>query len=275
METKLELLALVVLSAFASTAGYRLAKRLPRQRTPLLSAGLILVLFPLTAIFPEYAYWFYPSFTYGELLFAFAFAWIGMLVGYYGHSPRHRVLTTVLAGVLAYFLYSGPIFLALYSDGVRKLNFEVRKGVTVQETFYTCIPSSLATVLRRWGYEYTEGELAYALRTSYEGTPTARVPALLSRLQLDPPLKASATMTSFDELARINLPAILEGTEGPIRHAVALIELDDVWVTIGDPLRGPIRTKREELDRFFQWNGKAIIIQPAGTVPAKAPHLRP
>jgi len=274
VETRLELLALVVLALASGWYGYRLTRRHRTWRNALLAAGGVLVAWPIAAyLWPDRLQILYPAFRYGDMLFATAFCWVGAVAAAYGDSARHRVLTAVLGIVLSYFVFAGPIYLALNADSIRALNFGVRQGVTVQEALYTCVPSALATVLRRWGYEYTEGELAYALRTSFQGTSPARVPPLVSRLPLQPPLEARVIDTTYEELKRHDVPVILIGMAGPVRHAVALIEIDSDRITIGDPLHGPITARQAELGKVFAWNGQAILIQPAGSAPALRPHL--
>jgi hypothetical protein len=274
METTLELLAFVAIALASGWGGHLAARRWPVSRKVLLTAGAAIVAWPIAAdLWPDRLQFLHPSFPRGELLFALAFLWVGVIAAMFGHSSRHRVLTTVFGVVLAYFVFAAPIHLALDGNRIRALNLRVDQGVTVQEAPYTCVPSSLATVLRRWGHEFTEGELAYALRTSFQGTSPARVPPFVSRLPVHPPLEGRVIDTSYEELAQFDVPAILIGKSGPIRHAVALLELDGDQVTIGDPLRGLVTMPRAKVNAVFAWSGQAILILPRETAPDSRPRL--
>ncbi len=80
--------------------------------------------------------------------------------------------------------------------------------------------------------------------------------------------------TTYEELARYDVPVILTGKSGPIAHSVALLGLEGGVVTIGDPLTGLMTTRIEELGKTYEWSGQAILIQPAGSLPAIRPHLK-
>jgi ABC-type bacteriocin/lantibiotic exporter with double-glycine peptidase domain len=86
-------------------------------------------------------------------------------------------------------------------------------------------------------------------------------------------LRARVVTTSLDELRRLDLPAIVLGYSGRIRHAVALLALDDHGVTIVDPASGRKRYSIADWERDFRWTGQAILIEPAPAAPA--PPVRP
>src|SRR6185436_19364462 len=172
----------------------------------------------------------------GELLFGATFFLAGVLVRSHMAPSRTRIVVGVFVAVLAYFVFAEPAHLALAGDEIRALDGRVREGVTIQSVHYTCVPAALATVLRRWSVEASEGELAHALRTAFQGTHPARVPIAVEQFAGARGLRAQIVSTSLEELERANRPAIILGYSGGIRHAVALVGLDAGGITIGDPL---------------------------------------
>lgn len=263
METRLELAALVTGALFAGVFAYRFAGRHWRRRNWFLSAACLALAWPvLVKVFPDRLYFLYPAFPHGEFLFCTGFLFVGAYFRIYGGESRKRILGGVLAVVLAYDVFAEPIHLALDGEEIRALHLRVDRGVTVQAAFFTCVPASLATVLRTWGSDYSEGELAYGLRTAFQGTSVARLPYFVEHMPGERRMQAKVVETNFDELAKFDLPAILVGKAGPLRHAVALVSLNADFVEIGDPLKGRLRVLRSELDRSFQWEGQAVIVAP-------------
>ncbi len=266
--------AAATVSVACTLAGWHAAGRRTARRETLAALGFALLAWPvLTGIVPDRLYFAYPSFALGQALFGTAFFLSGVLARRYADTPLRRILQGVLGVVTVYFVLADPLWFALNARSLRALEGRISEGVTLQSEFYTCMPSALATVLRRWGIEASEGEVAHHMRTTFQGTSPNRVPvaarALGGRLGLD----ARVLDATLDELARIDRPALLIGKAGSVRHAIALIALDERSVVIGDPLRGLIRVRRAELSRQFEWNGLAIVI----TAPAAgaAPRLRP
>jgi len=270
VETILELIALMALSVASGFVGYHLAGRSVRQTQVLAAVGLVLVAWPiLVTLFPDRLYFLYPAVEHGHIIFATAFLFVGVLFKSYMDHSRRRILNAVLLVVLTYSVFADPVHLALEGDEIRALDGGVRDGVSIQATHYTCMPSATATVMRLWGVEAKEGELAYAMRTGFQGTHATRVPAVVRRYGAARGLDAHIESLSLQELRARGLPAVVGGYDGGIRHAIALLELDETHVVIGDPLRGRRRFSLEEWQKSFRFNGEAIVID------SRLPGVRP
>ena len=111
-------------------------------------------------------------------------------------------------------------------------------------------------------YELTEGELAYALRSTFQGTRLHRIHGALPSLVPGEGLQAKIIRIDFDELRQLNVPAIISTYAGPIRHASALLWLENGDVLVGEPLQGLLRMSRSEYIARWRWSGQAVIIAP-------------
>lgn len=225
--------------------------------------GFALVAWPVCAlIWPDRLQFLYPAFALGPALFGAAFFLLGVLLKSYAMRSFTRILTGVFAVVLAYFVFAEPLHLAMAGAEIRALDGEAREGVTIQSTHFTCVPAALATVLRHWGIRATEGELAYALRTAFQGTHVARVPQVVREVGAPKGLRAQVVSMTLGELRSLTQPAILLGYSGSVRHAVAFLRLEGDEILVGDPLTGLKRLRLQQWEREFRWSGQAIRVFP-------------
>ena len=269
----LDFVAALAIALASALAGWVAARRVATHRALLAALGFALVAWPvLCAAMPDRFHFLYPASDHGELAFASAFFLPGVLAGAYADTALRRILQGVMTAVVAYFVLAEPLWFAFEGATLRQLNGATRDGVVIQTEPYTCVPAAVATVLRRWGVEATEGEVAYRLRTAFQGTHPARIPRTVRVLGQEHGLRARILSTTLDELARLDRPAILLGWSGSIRHAVALLELDDTHIAIGDPLSGAARLPRQEFERHFRWSGLAVLIETFSSA-AQAPRL--
>lgn len=258
-----DLVVLIGVAITTAMAGYVVSLRWPSLKLPLTAIGFCLLGWTvLLKVAPERLGFLFPTFLNFDLQLAGGFVLLGVLAAKYRKTLSQRVLGDVLALMLAYFTLANPVFFAVAADEIKALDYRVVDGVTLQGTHYTCMPASLATVLRQWGLEYTEGEVAYALRTSFQGTDRLRVPGVVKTLGKECGLEAKIIDTNWEELRRLNVPAILETYSGNILHASALLGLDATGVVAGEPLKGRVEMSRSEYATRWQWSGKAIVIAP-------------
>lgn len=217
----------------------------------------------LPKLAPERLAFLYPTDLNIDLHLAGSFVLLGVLASRYRTSLSQRVLGDVLAVALAFFTLANPVHFAIVGDEIRALDYRIVDGVTLQGTHYTCMPASLATVFRQWGLEYTEGEVAYALRTSFQGTDRLRVPGAVRALGKRQGLEAKIINTTWEELRQLNVPVVLETFSGNIRHASVLLELGpNQTVIAGEPLSGRIEMSTSQYTERWQWSGQAIVIAP-------------
>ncbi len=256
-----EFLVTFAVAVVCAAAGWIAAGRAARHWKILAAIGFALAVWPvLTHIYPDRFYVIYPAVPFGRTLFGAGFLLCGVLARTYADTSFRRILQGVLAVAMLYFVLGESLWLAANAGDIKRLEGRIEDGVTIQSIHYTCVPSSAATVLRRWGVEVAEGEMAYRVRTSFQGTNPAQVIAVIEHAGRNQRITARLASTNLNELMRYDRPAILLGEIGPLRHAVALIGLDEQYVTLGDPLRGRISVERARLASVFQWNGLAILV---------------
>ena len=162
-----ELIILVAVATGTAVTGYVVSRRWPHFKLYLILLGFSLLGWSvLPKLAPERFAFLFPGNAAADLVSVGGFVLLGTLAARYRNTLSRRVLGDVLAVALLYFTLANPTYFAIAADEIRRLDYRVVDGVTIQGTHYTCMPASLATVLRQWGLEYTEGEVAHALRTT-------------------------------------------------------------------------------------------------------------
>jgi predicted double-glycine peptidase len=260
-----ELLIMVIVCA-GSAAGARFAvRRWPNLRYVFVVTGFVL-LWPnlLSRLLTDKFYLFFPESFLTEMMYAGAFLLVGVLAARYLNTSFRRIIFLVFTVVLSYFTLADYVFFAVAADMVRSLDGNVIQDVTTQSSGFSCVPCSLATVLRRWGLQYSEGEVAYELRTSFRGTSVPRVPGAVRKLGSSKKLQAKVIKTTWNELQRLDIPCLIsvKANFGKIDHCSALVGLNGEWVIAGEPLLGILRLKRDEYMEHWQWSGYAVVIAP-------------
>lgn len=140
-----------------------------------------------------------------------------------------------------------------------------RSGICLQGTEYTCGPAAAVTILHRLGLPAEEGELALLARTSAgTGTP----PDLLRDALLDRYAKAGlgCEYRHFQDLAELRAtgPAIVVMKYALfVDHYVAIMEISEKEVVIGDPLAGVRRLNHWEFLRQWRRSGLVFRYAPA------------
>ncbi len=177
------------------------------------------------------------------------------------HTARPQVIAVVLIGLLglggfnsaeAYFF--APIYASL-QDNLQD------NGVFKQTSDSSCAPAALATVLRHWQVPATESAVAQLAGTSRLGTSMPQLIVAAQALGMD---GLEFAPSSWAQLQQLNRPGVLAvwllDGERKLPHAVALLELDAEFATIGDPARGKIfRLNRAEFDQIWRQQYVAIF----------------
>ncbi len=260
----LELVIMIVVCGGSAVAARVVTRRRPRLRYMFIAAGFVLLgLNLISQLMTEHFYFLFPESFFTELLYGCSFLLVGVMSAFYLDTSSRRVIFLVFLVVLSYFTLADQVYFAVAAGKVRSLDGRVRDGVTIQSTGFSCVPASLATVLRLWGLEYTEGEIAYALRSSFRGTSTPKVPGAVSKLGAVRKLQAKVIRTTWEELLKFDVPCLLSTEYGRrLGHCSALIGLDEEWVIAGEPLVGLLRMQRMGYVREWRWEGRAVVIAP-------------
>jgi len=112
-------------------------------------------------------------------------------------------------------------------------------GVCFQNTDYTCGPAAAVTALRRLGFSADEGEIASLCKTSRAlGTPPDDLCRTLQN-RYGPGLACEyRAFKSVNELKGAGYTLALMKFAFLVDHYVAVLDVDDQTVTVGDPLNG-------------------------------------
>lgn len=132
------------------------------------------------------------------------------------------------------------------------------EGVCRQSTFSTCGPASLATILRGYGVEVTEHEIARSAY-SYEGGTEAWYLARYTRANGMKP--RFVFRESFDP--EVQFPAIVGVKIGASGHFIAVLDCSGGRVTVADPLYGRETLSLAEFHKRYQFTGFHLVVMRA------------
>lgn len=139
-------------------------------------------------------------------------------------------------------------------------------GIFEQTSDSSCAPAALATILRRWGLDATESQVARLAGTSRLGTSMPQLITAAQALGMDG-LELSPT---WAQMQRINRPGVLAtwlySERGRAPHAVGLVGLTEQTATIADPAFGEFyQVPKDQFERV--WRQEYVpIFRPSETV---------
>ena len=139
-----------------------------------------------------------------------------------------------------------------------------KNGICLQTTDYTCGPASAVTVLRKLGLRAEEGQIAILSCTSFqEGTPDDMLAEGLNRQYGGNGLSAKCRIfRSVAELKRAGLTLAVIKYGFLVDHWVAVLEVTDSEVVVGDPLGGLDRISYQEFAK--KWRFVGVVLQRSG-----------
>jgi hypothetical protein len=128
--------------------------------------------------------------------------------------------------------------------------------ICLQSTFSTCGPASAVTLMRFFGMDATESQIAKKCFTSRGGTEVWYIARALQRRGFSP-----SVVIQTPESANFPAPAIA-GVRlgGGVGHFIAVMNSTDDAVTIADPLRGKSAFTKAELKRQYHFTGFFLVI---------------
>jgi hypothetical protein len=150
------------------------------------------------------------------------------------------------------------------------LSIETRvdsKGICRQNTGYTCGPAAAVTALRRLEIQADEGDIAvHAFSNSRWGTDTDSLCLALDELHGAQGLTCKyRTFASIDDLKNTDgIPIVLIKFAYLVDHYVAVLDVTDEEVVLGDPLDGRRVLTHDEFQKI--WRGYGIVLQRHGKV---------
>jgi len=259
------MLPVVLLAGVLFSAGSILEKKTDSHWGRIwLFAGSILVSFPsiLFALYYTHLFdnaaWFYSFRTlpYTELVVAGSGLLAGVLTSWFGPETLGE-RAAVPAGLVVVLMI--PFVKPLLDPiDLKRLKETCEGEVCIQSTHSTCGPSSSATILKLLGQTASEKGLARECFTSRGGTEIWYIARAIKRRGLE----ASVQIQSPDHLSPPS-PAIagvvLPGGAG---HFIAIMNVTADQITIGDPMKGKLVVKKDDLRSAYHFTGFFLVIRP-------------
>jgi hypothetical protein len=186
---------------------------------------------------------------------------LGALAAMVKLDPQRRallalaVVVVIRCGTLAFV---GPIF---SREELRTMKTNVSDlGICYQSTFYNCGPAAAVTALRRLGFPAEEGEIGLMCRTDpFYGTADDRLAReIAKRYGPEGLIVEHRYVKSLDELRKWPAAIAVIHFSLFMDHYVAVLEVDDETVTVGDPWAGREKLKRADFEK--RWNHVAILL---------------
>lgn len=165
-------------------------------------------------------------------------------------------ITVVLVMTVGTFL--GP---ALIHRQMLSLATKVdEQGVCLQSNGFNCGPASAVTLLRRLGLPAEEGELAILAHTSpISGTPPDVLAAALNQHYGRRGLKAEYRLfDSIENLKHAGSVLAVIKFAFLVDHYVAVLEVRDQEVVVGDPLSGRVVWTHQEFAE--KWRRSGVVL---------------
>jgi len=256
-----ELGIVVVVSGAFLSLGYLLCKRHRWAKYAAVTVGAVCLLYRiLTSTFPHRFYIELPYLVRSGVITPAGFLLLAAALAFATRKSRQRILVGVFSVVLTYYVFCDAAYLVVKGPEIARLTGRWEQETMRQSRLFTCGPAAGATLLRAWGIQVTEGELAFAARTSFRGTELPLLADAIRNFGRRKPLTVKILSATFEGLAEIDRPAILLVVkEKRRRHAVTLLKMSDGKVLIGDPARGSCLLETSEFNRRYKWNGRAIV----------------
>jgi len=164
--------------------------------------------------------------------------------------------TLLLVGLSVPFLKSmlTPVDAGTLSD-------RWENSVCLQSTASTCGPASAATILKFFGTEVTEAELARSAHTSASGTEIWYLMRTLRRLGFE--TRARTRVTDLDEVRLPAIAGIVNQASGA-GHFVAILPGSDGHWLVADPLSGGVAHSPAEASRSIPFSGFFLEVSKPG-----------
>jgi predicted double-glycine peptidase len=178
-------------------------------------------------------------------------------------QARSRNAIAVLTAVIVIFRCIWP-FLAPMVDRKELARLRTKMdpdGICLQTTAYTCGPASAVTVLRRLQLPADEGHLAIISCTSnQEGTSVDMLASGLKRAYGKEGLAVHCrAFKNISELKDAGLTLAVIKYSMLEDHWVAVLEVTDSEVVVGDPLQGMTRLSYDDFER--KWRFMGIVLR--------------
>jgi predicted double-glycine peptidase len=137
-------------------------------------------------------------------------------------------------------------------------------NICFQSTPYTCGPAAAVTALRQLGFNAHEGELAILSHTSpIVGTmPWSLYRAIQDRYAADGVDCQFRHFDSIKQMREADVTLVVIKDAFMLDHCVAVLNVSDKTVTIGDPILGKIQMSHKEFQNVWRSYGITMKYNP-------------
>lgn len=239
------------------------------MKTVLKRAPYLYVLIPLSIILlvianlnrprliwnlPLWLQYYYAALTWGGIIaiFTFVFSLASAVAMRTQHRKRWKI---VIAGILLIFViqlvqwnYTRPI-------APRLKDIVATSGTVMQTSNASCAAASGASIVRTFGMQKTEKQMAELFGTTVGGTSGAQVIYGMRKIGFS----CNKVQVSESNPEKLTAPAMLfvdNQFTGPESHAVAYMGFNKDKAEIFDPLEGRRLLSKNELAKI--WHGRGI-----------------
>jgi len=188
------------------------------------------------------------------------------LLGRLKRPAEKVIIFAIMIAAVAWSSVLPFVLPTLVREDLTNLTTKFNKdNICVQSTDYTCGPAAAVTALRRLGLNAQEGEMAIL---SHSGPIVGTLPwCLYKAIQqryavdgLDCRLRRFDTINQLRE-ADAALVVIRDGFM--LNHCVAIIEVGDDTVTLGDPVLGRLKLSHKDFADIWRFYGITLNHAPA------------
>jgi predicted double-glycine peptidase len=177
-------------------------------------------------------------------------------------QKRSRIAVVVLMVVVVCLMSVWP-FLAPAFNRKHLASLRTRfdaDGICLQSNDYNCGPAAAVTALRKLGLPAEEGDIAILAHTSSAtGTPPdVLAQALQDRYEKDGLTSQYRVFRSVDELKNDGLTLVVIKYRFWVDHYVAVLEVTDDHIVVGDPARGRCTFTHQEFRDKWRFEGVVL-----------------
>lgn len=174
---------------------------------------------------------------------------------------RIKILVGILLAVGCLHFSILPFFMpGLFAGKLAALETNMDDGVCLQSTDYTCGAASAVTALKQLGIDAEESLLAVRSHTtSVYGADEDMLAIAIEKLYGDAGVQCQCRYYDSVDMLKDSCPVIAIVKYAPlVDHYVTIMEVDDNYVMIGDPLEGKVRLTHEDFKKKWRFVGIEI-----------------
>jgi predicted double-glycine peptidase len=260
---------------FAAVLGAKAGRAFSRLKSPywgfgyLLPLGLIMLLLYITFAGLNASNPLFAWISSGRLRFVIIALTVTMgsmtLIGRVKNRFEKSAVFVIMLAVVGWGAVLPFAYPLILKNDLAKLHTKTDSdNICVQTTSYTCGPAAAVTALSRLGIQAQEGELAILSHTSpIVGTmPWELYKAIEDRYASAGVDCRFRRFDSINQLKDADVTLAIVRDAFLLDHCVAVIEVTDKTVTIGDPISGKVQMSYKEFQSVWRFYGITLKHNP-------------